>query len=49
MITKLYSKVSSEIALNIPYSLVVLLSSALYKIIFFATMLHILHNEVYDF
>jgi hypothetical protein len=49
MITKLYSNASSVIALNIPYPLVVSLPSALYKIIIFVTMLHILHKEVYDF
>ena len=49
MITKLYSNASSVIALNIPHSLVVLLPSALYKIIIFATMLHILRKEIYEF
>jgi hypothetical protein len=41
--------VSSAVALNLPNSLMVLLPSALYKIIIFATMLHNLQKEAYDF
>ena len=49
MITKLYTNASSVISLNIPYSLIILLPYALYKIIILVTMLYILQKEAYDF
>jgi len=49
MITKLYSNAPSVIALNIPYSLIILLPHALYKIMILLTMSHILQKEAYDF